>query len=83
MAGGLAQKNSKLAGIIKIIYRLNLWKKEGNCNTNFNDAFGKVTVHQKDSVTLASIDKYGPKFCLYCKSGFYSKKYSYRSLEQL
>ena len=81
MAGGLAQKNSKLAGIIKNNLRLNLWNKggQGIGNTNYNDAFGEVTVHQKDSVTLAAIDKYGAEICSYTiKSGFIPQKYAYR-----
>lgn len=78
MAGGLAQKNSKLAAIIKNNLRLNLWNQggQGIGNSNFNDAFGKVTVHGNESVTLSAIDKYGTEICSYeVKSGYLPKHY--------
>lgn len=78
MAGGLAQQNSKLAAIIKNNLRLNLWNRggQGIGNDNFYDAFGKVTVHGKESVTLSAVDKYGTEICSYkLKDGFIPHTY--------
>ncbi len=79
MAGGLAQKNSKLASIIKNNLQLNLWNQggQGIGNTNFNDAFGKVEVNGNTSVKLSCIDKYGKEICSYeVKDGFIPQKYN-------
>lgn len=81
MAGGLAQKNSKLASIIKNDLRLNLWNRggQGINNNNFNDAFGQVQVFGRDSVKLSAVDKYGTEICSYfLKDGFIPKKYKLR-----
>ncbi len=78
MAGGLAQKNSRLAAIIKNNLHLNLWNQggQGIGNTNFNDAFGKVEVFGKEGIKLSAIDKYGNTICSYhLKDGFIPKKY--------
>ena len=78
MAGGLAQKNSKLASIIYNNLKLNLWNQggQGINNQNFNDAFGKVEVNGNASVKLSCIDKYGKEICSYeVKDGFIPKKY--------
>ncbi len=79
MAGGLAQKNSKLASIIKNKLQLNLWNKggQGIGNTNYNDAFGKVEVNGNASVKLSCIDKYGNIICQYeVQDGFIPQKYT-------
>ncbi len=77
MAGGLAQKNSKLASIIYNNLHLNLWNQggQGIQNNNFNDAFGKVEVNGNESVTLSCVDKYGQVICSYTvKDGFIPAK---------
>jgi hypothetical protein len=86
MAGGLAQKNSKLAAIIKNNMRLNLWNKggQGIGNSNFNDAFGKVIVNGNESVRLSAIDKYGTTICTYeVKDGFLPKHYKLKSQSRI
>jgi alkaline phosphatase D len=81
MAGGLAQKNSRLAAIIKNNLQLNLWNQggQGINNSNFNDAFGNVTVNSNDSVTLSCMDKYGNLICSYeVNDGFLPQYYAYK-----
>lgn len=78
MAGGLAQKNSKLVSIIQNKLQLNLWNKggQGIGNANYKDAFGKVEVNGNVSVKLSCIDKYGNTICQYeVKDGFIPEKY--------
>ena len=78
MAGGLAQKNSRLAAIIQNNLHLNLWNRggQGIGNANFNDAFGKVEVFGKEAVKLSAIDKYGNTICSYhLADGFIPKHY--------
>jgi hypothetical protein len=86
MAGGLAQKNSKLAAIIKNNLQLNLWNQggQGINNTNFNDAFGKVTINGNTSVKLSCIDKYGNEICSYeVKDGFIPEKINYNKAKKI
>lgn len=86
MAGGLAQKNSKLAAIIKNNLRMNLWNQggQGIGNNNYNDAYGKVTVHGDSTVTLAAIDKYGTTICSYeVKNGFVPKHYKLKPQKRI
>ncbi|HNM31117.1 MAG TPA: alkaline phosphatase D family protein [Chitinophagales bacterium] len=86
MAGGLAQKNSKLAAIIKNNLRMNLWNQggQGIGNNNYNDAYGKVTVHGDSTVTLAAIDKYGTTICSYeVKNGFVPKHYKLKPRKRI
>ena len=61
MAAGLAQKNSKIAGIIYNNFKLNLWNKggQGIHNQNYNHAYGKVTVNYNNSVLLEVVDDQG------------------------
>lgn len=83
MAGGLAQKNSRLAAIIKNQLHLNLWNQggQGIGNNNFNDAFGKVDINGNQSVVLSCIDKYGKMICSYeVKDGFIPKKYTLKPM---
>ncbi|HQV77364.1 MAG TPA: alkaline phosphatase D family protein [Chitinophagales bacterium] len=77
MAGGLAQKNSRLAAIIYNNLQMNVWNKggQGIQNSNFNDAFGKVEINGNKSVNLSCIDKYGNVICSYeLKDGFIPEK---------
>ncbi len=86
MAGGLAQKNSKIASIIKNNLQLNLWNQggQGINNSNFNDAFGKVSVNGNQSVTLSCVDKYGKIICSYeVKDGFIPKPYNYKKQKRI
>lgn len=86
MAGGLAQRNSKLASIIKNNLQLNLWNQggQGISNTNFNDAFGKVEVNGNSSVKLSCIDKYGKEICQYVvKDGFIPQNYSFKKNQKI
>lgn len=86
MAGGLAQKNSKIASIIKNNLQLNLWNQggQGINNNNFNDAFGKVSVNGNQSVTLSCVDKYGTIICSYeVKDGFIPKPYNYKKQKRI
>jgi hypothetical protein len=78
MAGGLAQKNSKLASVIKNELHLNLWNQggQGIGNNNFNDAFGKVEILNDTTVKLSCIDKYGNEICSsMVRDGFISQAY--------
>jgi len=86
MAGGLAQKNSKIASIIKNNLQLNLWNQggQGINNNNFNDAFGKVSVNGNQSVTLSCVDKYGKIICSYeVKDGFIPETYNYKKQKRI
>lgn len=86
MAGGLAQKNSKLAAIINNNLQLNLWNQggQGIGNTNFNDALGKVEVNGNSSVKLSCIDKYGNVICSYeVKDGFIPEKINYKKISKI
>ena len=80
------QKNSKLAAIIKNNLRMNLWNQggQGIGNNNYNDAYGKVTVHGDSTVTLAAIDKYGTTICSYeVKNGFVPKHYKLKPRKRI
>jgi len=86
MAGGLAQKNSKLAAIIKNNLRLNLWNQggQGIGNKNFNDAYGKVTIHGDNYITLSAIDKFGTIICTYdLQNGFIPKYYKLKPQKRI
>jgi len=86
MAASLAQENSKLAGIIYNQLKLDLWNKggQGINNTNYNDAFGKVTVNGNSSVTLSAIDTYGNLICSYdVKDGYLPKKINYKKARKI
>jgi hypothetical protein len=86
MAGGLAQKNSKIASIIKNNLQLNLWNQggQGINNNNFNDAFGKVSVNGNQSVTLSCVDIYGTTICSYeVKDGFIPEAYHYKKQKRI
>ncbi len=86
MAASLAQNNSKLAGIIFNRLHMNLWNKggQGINNTNYNDAFGKVTVNGNSSVTLSAIDTYGNLICSYeVKDGYLPQKMKLKKAKKI
>jgi hypothetical protein len=86
MAASLAQNNSKLAGIIFNWLHMNLWNKggQGINNTNYNDAFGKVTVNGNSSVTLSAIDTYGNLICSYeVKDGYLPQKMKLKKAKKI
>jgi hypothetical protein len=63
MAGGLDITNSQLAAILAA-FGLNIWNRggQGLTTSEFNNAFGKVSVFGSDSVRLSLIDEYGATF---------------------
>lgn len=66
MAGGLDITNSKMASIFAS-FGLNIWNKggQGISTTQFNNAFGNITVYGNDSVKLNLIDEFGTSFASY------------------
>ncbi len=63
MAGNLEITNSKSVTFFES-FGINIWNKGGHgiTTTEFNDAFGKVTVYGSDSVNLSLIDEFGNLF---------------------
>lgn len=81
MAGGLAQKNSKIAGLIYNNFKLNLWNQggQGIGNSNYNHAYGKVTVNKNNAVVLEIIDDKKNIIANYTlEDGFIPKKYNFK-----
>lgn len=60
MAGALEQSNSRLVFLLEL-FRFNIWNGGGQniSSGNFNDAYGRVTVHGADSVRLEIVDEFG------------------------
>lgn len=86
MAASLAQENSKLAGIIFNQLHLNLWNQggQGINNTNYNDAFGKVTINGNNSITLSAIDTHGNLICSYdVKDGYLPQKMKLKKAKKI
>lgn len=78
MSANLAQKNTKLAAIIRNDLRMKLWNRggQGIDNSNFNNAFGQVEVFGRDSLRLSVVDQYGTEICRYdLEPGYLPKKY--------
>jgi alkaline phosphatase D len=63
MAGNLDITNSKTVTLFES-FGINIWNKGGHGITTdeFNDAFGKVTVFEDDSIKLSLIDEFGTLF---------------------
>lgn len=66
MAGGLEITNSKIAATFEQ-FGVSIWNQggQGLSTPEFNNAFGKVTVFEADSVQLELIDEFGTKFAGY------------------
>ncbi len=66
MAGGLDITNSQLAAILAA-FGLNIWNRggQGLTTSEFNNAFGKISVFGSDSVRLSLIDEFGTEFAGY------------------
>ncbi|HVO74797.1 MAG TPA: alkaline phosphatase D family protein [Ignavibacteriaceae bacterium] len=66
MAGGLDITNSQLAAILAA-FGLNIWNRggQGLTTSDFNNAFGKISVFGSDSVRLSLIDEFGTDFANY------------------
>jgi alkaline phosphatase D len=63
MAGGLDITNSRIVALFEA-FGLRIWNRggQGISTTEFNNAFGKVTVFGSDSVRLALVDEFGTQF---------------------
>ncbi len=66
MAGGLDITNSRTVAFLSAV-GLNIWNKggQGLTTSQFNNAFGNITVFGNDSVNLALIDETGIEFASY------------------
>ena len=63
MAGGLDITNSQIVAVFQA-FGLRIWNRggQGITTTEFNNAFGKITVFGSDSVRLALVDEFGTQF---------------------
>ena len=63
MAGGLEITNSKTVAMMES-FDIHIWNKggQGITTTEFNNAFGKITVFGADSMRMELIDEFGERF---------------------
>lgn len=66
MSGGLEITNSKIIALLET-FGISIWNRggQGISTADFNNSFGKVTIHGADSVTMQLIDENGTLFAQY------------------